>query len=209
MKTTHNLATALAALALLSGCDTLNTNPDALAFANNTVKLMSQAEKDAAAYAKAFDDARDARVNAIVAQKERMGSTSADLDVRYRARESAGDSVTTAIRTRLLADAAHSAALDEAVAGLSSSYEAKVKALLQPLPNPSPALTAAQAKAAAMGQELSADTRRTEGLAFVKAVLESAKANRKIVEKAKAAAAAAAASSALTGPSPAASQPQS
>ena len=196
-----------AALAGLSGCGTTNTDPRALAYANHTVKLMGEAEKDAKAFRDIMDSAQTARVESMTRQKDRMRKVLSAQAVRYRARASAGDTVTTAIRDQLMADAEYAAKLDEAPTGPAGSYEATVKALLQPLPNPSPALTEAQAKAAAMGQELSADTRRAETLAFFEAVFKSVQDNRSLIKKAEADAAAAAKSgdaalSAPTAPKP-------
>ena len=191
-----------AALTGLSGCGTTNTDPRALAYANHTVKLMGEAEKDAKAFRDIMDSAQTARVESMARQKDRMRKVLSAQAVRYRARESAGDTFTTAIREQLMADAEYAAKLDEAPTGPAGSYEATVKALLQSLPNPSPALTEAQAKAAAMGQELSADTRRAETLAFFEAVFKSVQDNRVLIKRAEAEAAAAAKSgdAALTAP---------
>ena len=193
-------APILVSLVLLCGCGTMLTDPAALTYANQTVKLLGGAEKDAQAFLDVMDRAEAARVAAMATQKDRIRKIVASQDVRYRARESAGDGTTTAVRNQLLADADHVAKLYATPAGPTDSYEATVKALLQPLPNPSPALTEAQAKAAAMGQELSAETRRNETLAFFDAVAKSIKDNRKLIKDAEVQAAATAASAAMTTP---------
>lgn len=193
-------APILATFVLLCGCGTMLTEPAALTYANHTVKLLVEAEKDAQSFLDVMDRAKDARVDAMARQKAQIRKLVAAQDVRYRARESAGDATTTAVRNQLLADADHVAKLYAAPADSTDSYEATVKALLQPLPNPSPALTEAQAKAAAMGQELSAETRRNETLAFFDAVAKSIKDNRKVIKDAEAQAAATAASAAMTTP---------
>jgi hypothetical protein len=190
----------LATLVLLCGCGTMLTDRAALTYANQTVKLLGEAEKDAQAFLAVMDRAEAARVAAMAMQKDRIRKIVASQDVRYRARESAGDGTTTAVRNQLLADADHVAKLYATPAGPTDSYEATVKALLQPLPNPSPALTEAQAKAAAMGQELSPEMRRNETLAFFDAVAKSIKDNRKLIKDAEVQAAATAASAAMTTP---------
>lgn len=191
-------APILASLVLLCGCSSMLNDPAALTYANHTVKLMGEAEKDTQAFLDVMNRTEEARVAAMARQKVQLRKLVAAQDVRYRARESAGDATTTAIRNQLLADADHVAKLYVAPAGVTDSYEATVKALLQPLPNASPALTEAQAKAAAMGLELSAETRRKEILAFFDAVAKSIKDNRKLIKDAEAQAAATAASAAMT-----------
>ena len=106
-------APILATLVLLCGCSTMLTDPAALTYANQTVKLLGEAEKDAQAFLDVMDRAEAARVAAMATQKDQIRKIVASQDVRYRARESAGDGTTTAVRNQLLADADHVAKLND------------------------------------------------------------------------------------------------
>ncbi len=185
MKRTYaSFLIALLPLTIITGCSTSTSTSDlqARSMANHTVKLMAGAEADVQAFRSAIADAESASIKSMSQQKQSMDRISAADAIRNRARESAGDKLTGSISNQLLADADYAATIDQAAA--VEVYTAKVKAILMPLRSPSTALSDVQTKAAAMGQELPAQARHAETLAFIENVINSIRENRAKIQQA-------------------------
>jgi len=167
----------------LSGCQT--TAPEAMAQGNHTAKLLGLLEKQSAEYQRVVGTAEYALKASLTARRESIEDFRKAASLDDRARASAGDTRTESLRTKLLADA-DSVASDKATAAATvADFRASLDQLLTPLPSMTPALTEAQAKAAVLGTELDAETRRKELTDFIEAVGKSLKDNKDKIKQAQ------------------------
>jgi len=170
------------ALLALPGC---STPQPALKQANHTAKLMGLLDQQAAEFRNVVGNAQDALTESMASRRESFARFQAATALDDRARTSAGDKRTAAIREQLLSDADFVASTKATAAAAPLDFKKQVEALLLPLPSTAAPLTEAQAKAVAMGTELSATTRQQELLDFLKAVKESIDENRDKIRKAQ------------------------
>lgn len=164
------------------GC---STPQPAIKQANHTASLMGLLDKEASQFRQVVGSSQEALVDSMARRRESFGVFQTSAALLDRSRASAGDTRTTALRAQLLSDADSVSDTRNAAAAAPEELRKRVEALLTPLPSTTAAVTDAQVKAAAMGTELSADTRRNELLAFFEAVKDSLRENRKKIEKAK------------------------
>jgi flagellar basal body L-ring protein FlgH len=183
----HAPRAALALAALVAGCSTPQV---ALQQANHTAKLMSLLDAELSEFRRVQQAAQASRVQSMATQKEFLSRLSASAEVTDQARRSAGDTLTVTLREQLISNADGVGQVRQETKSARTDFKKQVDALLVPLPSTRASITDAQAKAAAMGTELSADTRRQELLDFGIAVAESLNEARERIRKAQAEAAA-------------------
>lgn len=172
-------------MALLAGCQT----PAAVIVqANHTTKLMVQLEEQAAGFRRAEQAAEVALMQSMVTQRQSFAVFVSTAELDDQSRLNAGDAKSQALRELLLKGTDQYGASVARAKKAPEDAEKAVKALLDPLPSTTAALTGAQEKAAAFAKELDPDVRRQELLDFLKAVKEGVDASRKKVADAMAAA---------------------
>jgi hypothetical protein len=181
----NNSAATLVAMLALSACATPQA---ALDEANNGAGLIAHLELSLTEFRRVETNAENARLASLRDQQDTLDQVAGANNAALRARKSAGDTDSEPLVAELLANADAIAADHAAAQAATTSDEAALAALLQPLPSTKSATADAQKKLAAMGTDLSRDTRDAEFLAFAKAIKDNVAANKKKIAAAEAAA---------------------
>lgn len=182
----HPLWVTVPALVVaLAGCA---APPAAMEQANYTVKLMALMEEPLNEYRKTWTALEHSRLKTLKTQQKWVAETDLAAEKDRLAATAAGDTKTDILRTKLLANAdAVQAAKVKSQDG-RQAYDAKIDALLRPLPSTAASVTAAQGAVARMGTELSKETQAHELVTFAQEVAKGIKDSKKAAEDAKAAA---------------------
>lgn len=169
----------------LGGCATA---PAAIEQANYTVKLMALMEEPLDEYRRTWTALEQSRLKTLKTQQKWIAETEVSAEEERLAAIAIGDTKTESLRTKLLANADAKQAAKVNSQANRQAYDAKIDALLKPLPNTTASVTAAQGAVAKMGTELPKETRAQELVVFAQEVAKGIKDSKKAVEDAKAAA---------------------
>lgn len=169
----------------LGGCA---TPPAAIEQANYTVKLMALMEEPTDEYRKTWIALEQSRLKTLKTQRKWIAETELSAEEDRLAAIAVGDTKTESLRAKLLANADAKQAAKVKSQASRQAYDAKIDALLKPLPNTTASVTAAQEAVARMGTELPKETRAQELVIFAQEVAKGIKDSKRALEDAKAAA---------------------
>ena len=185
MKRTEQLVRFAAALPLAVLTAACSTPQPALDQANHSMKLVSLLETQLSEFRRLQAAAEQARLDSLRQQRAALTFIDSAAQLDIAASKSAGDTVREALATKMLSDADGVTTIRARALTATSAYDAKVKTLLSPLLSTIAATTDVQAKMAAMGTELSTDTRFAELNDFAKDIRDNIEANKKKIKDAE------------------------